>query len=142
MRSVFADTHYWIAIANPNDEWHEAAVTAGKSLGHVRIFTTDEVLAEFLAFFSARGHYWRGQAVKLVRAILANPNISVIPQTRDSFNAGFELYSLRLDKEYSLTDCISMAVMRREELHEVLTHDHHFEQEGFVILITEKAPNN
>jgi uncharacterized protein len=44
------------------------------------------------------------------------------------------LYKDRPDKEYSLTDCISMQVMRREGLTEVLTNDHHFTQEGFRIL--------
>ena len=38
------------------------------------------------------------------------------------------------DKEYSLTACMSMHVMRRERLTEVLTNDRHFIQEGFHIL--------
>ena len=37
----------------------------------------------------------------------------------------------RPDKGYSLTDCISMATMRKKGLTEVLTNDRHFEQEGF-----------
>jgi len=45
--------------------------------------------------------------------------------------AGLDLYRARLDKGYSLTDCISMQIMRREGLTDVLTNDRHFEQEGF-----------
>ena len=45
------------------------------------------------------------------------------------------LYENRTDKEYSPTDCSSMEAMRQQGLHEVLTNDHHFEQEGFTILI-------
>ncbi len=52
-------------------------------------------------------------------------------QTRESFQAGFDLYAARPDKGYSLTDCISMQTMRREGLTEVLANDRHFEQEGF-----------
>jgi len=37
----------------------------------------------------------------------------------------------RRDKGYSLTDCIPMQTMRQQGLTEVLTHDRHFEQEGF-----------
>jgi predicted nucleic acid-binding protein len=55
----------------------------------------------------------------------------VIPQSRDSFLAGLELYRARTDKGYSLTDCISMQTMRREGLTDALTNDRHFEQEGF-----------
>jgi len=36
------------------------------------------------------------------------------------------LYRARPDKEYSLTDCMSMHVMCREGLTDVLTNDHHF----------------
>ncbi len=45
------------------------------------------------------------------------------------------LYESRLDKGYSLTDCISMTVMRERNISDVLTHDNHFRQEGFKILI-------
>ena len=51
-----------------------------------------------------------------------------------SFEAGLRLYEARPDKGYSLTDCISMQVMRREGIREVLTFDRHFEQDGFRIL--------
>jgi hypothetical protein len=48
-----------------------------------------------------------------------------------SLSAGLDLYATRLDKGYSMTDCISMQAMRREGLTDVLTNDRHFEQEGF-----------
>ncbi len=48
---------------------------------------------------------------------------------------GFELYNARLDKGYSLTDCVSMNVMREQNISEILTNDDHFEQEGFQILL-------
>jgi predicted nucleic acid-binding protein len=43
-------------------------------------------------------------------------------------------YEQRPDKYYGLTDCISMNVMRRHGLTEVLTYDRHFEQEGVQLL--------
>ena len=45
--------------------------------------------------------------------------------------AGFDLYESRLDKDWSLTDCVSFAVLSRRGLTEALTADHHFEQAGF-----------
>ena len=44
------------------------------------------------------------------------------------------LYESRPDKEYSLTECVSMQTMRREGLMDVLSNDHHCTQEGFHIL--------
>jgi len=80
MKTVFADSHYWIAIVNPNDSWAEAAKKVRSSLGEIFIVTTDEVLTEFLAALS-KGEHMRKQAAKMVRVILDNPNVRVIPQT-------------------------------------------------------------
>jgi hypothetical protein len=41
----------------------------------------------------------------------------------------------RSDKDWSLTDCISFAVMEDEGIHEALTGDQHFEQAGFRALL-------
>jgi len=76
----------------------------------------------------------RVQAAAVVEDILAAVHVRVIPQTRGSFLAGLALYRARPDKGYSLTDCISMQTMRREDLTEVLTNDRHFQQEGFQAL--------
>jgi len=59
----------------------------------------------------------------------------VIAQTRRLFVKGFALYKARADKGYSLTDCISMVIMRQRKITNALTTDHHFEQEGFAALM-------
>src|SRR5437016_4936866 len=73
--------------------------------------TTDEVLIEFLTFFAEQGPRWRESAVRLVQAVFGSAEVEVVPQSRDSFRAGLELYSRRPDKGYSLTDCVSMSTM-------------------------------
>ena len=40
------------------------------------------------------------------------------------------LYRSRIDKDWSLTDCLSVVVMERHRLTEARTSDHHFEQAG------------
>jgi predicted nucleic acid-binding protein len=135
MKTVFADTLYWIAIVLPHDQWAVAAKSAKASVEPARILTTDEVLGEFLTALQSGGDKLRGQAVKMVRAILENPNVKVVPQTHAGFMRGVELYEQRPDKSYSLTDCISMNAMLSESITEVLTGDSHFAQEGFNVLI-------
>lgn len=135
MRIVFADSLYWIAIARPNDPWKEPSHLARKSLGDVILVTTDEVLTEFLTALGKSGQQLREAAVRMVRAILQNPNVKVVPQTHDGFLKGIDRYDNRRDKQYSLTDCISMNVMESEKIDDVLTNDHHFVQEGFRVLI-------
>ena len=138
MRTVFADTQYWLAIVRPSDQWQESAKRAKSLLKNTLMLTTDEVLAEFLTALSAGGKQLRLQAVKMVRAILDDPNVRVLPQTRDSFLRGVAFYERRPDKKYSLTDCISMNAMKSESVTKILTNDHHFQQEKFEVLMTKQ----
>jgi uncharacterized protein len=135
MKTLFVDAWFWIALNNPHDkENYKKALAMRDTLKNALVVTTDEVLVEFLAFFSWRGSIAREQAAALVESLL-DSNVEVIPQTRDSFLKGLELYKKRRDKQYSLTDCISMQTMMAMSIQEVLTHDHHFTQEGFKRLL-------
>lgn len=135
MRRIYADTVYWIALANPLDQWHPLAVRANQTSRAATIITSEEILIEFLAHFSGQGRTIREGAAHYAGRVLSNPGIIVRPQSHQSFLDGFALYKARPDKEYSLTDCISMEAMRQEGITDVLTHDDHFTQEGFTILL-------
>ncbi|MGI0485811.1 type II toxin-antitoxin system VapC family toxin [Pantanalinema rosaneae CENA516] len=139
MKQLFADTFYWIASINPGDDWHKQAIALTATLDQVQIVTTDEVLTEVLTFFAGRGMKMRQRAVQLVKGIMNNPKILVLQQTRESFLAGVQFYESRPDKKYSLPDCISMNTMRQLNVRDVLTHDKHFIQEGYVILLGDKS---
>lgn len=135
MRRLFADAVYWIAIANRKDQWHAKVVHVMRSLGQASLVTTEDVLDEFLAYYSGHGPILRREAAQTVEDALADPLVIVRPQSHQTFLDGLSLYKTRLDKGYSLTDCISMQAMRQEGITEVLTHDGHFAQEGFTILL-------
>ena len=135
MSDVFADTNYWVALTDPRDQWNSAALAAARSLAPRRLVTTDEVLTEFLAFFAERGRHFREVATLTVRSILQDRSVEVVPQTHDSFLTALAYYENRPDKGYSLTDCVSMSVMRVRSLTDVLTNDEHFRQEGFRTLL-------
>ncbi len=130
MRAVFADTFYWVALTNPADARYQDASAVDDILAGATVFTTDEVLAEFLTFF-ANDAWMRNRAAETVLELLKEPDVCVVAQSRESFLAGLELYRQRPDKSYSLTDCISMQTMRHHGIGDVLTNDRHFEQEGF-----------
>jgi predicted nucleic acid-binding protein len=135
MRRVFADAHYWVAIINDQDQSHAAAKAISRTLTGVTIFTTEEALTEVLAFFCEQGQHLRQLTTATVRSLAADPMIRIVQQSHQSFLTGLALYEGRPDKGYSLTDCISMLVMRQEGITEVLTHDNHFTQEGFTKLL-------
>lgn len=135
MTEIFVDTAYLIALARRHDQWHDTALAARNRLGEVPLVTTDEVLTEFLTAMSNAGSGLREDAAGTVREILEAGAIRIVAQTRQSFLEGLDRYEKRLDKDYSLQDCISMNVMEAEGITEILTSDHNFEQEGFTILM-------
>lgn len=132
MRTVFADSWFWIALANPADQDNPIARGIITRLGRIRIVTTQEVLTEFLNYCRVPGV--RSVAAQMVRRILSAADTYVIEQTSGSFLDGLELFEDRDDKSWSLTDCISMRAMHEEGLEEVLTADQHFTQAGFTVL--------
>jgi predicted nucleic acid-binding protein len=137
MNAVFADTFFWIAFTNAQDQAHETAKAFTRSTAPGTIFfITEEVLTEYLNYFAGWG-LLRQKAALNVQDILVSPTVRVVAQTSDSFRAGLELYGTRPDKGYSLTDCISMETMRREGITDALTNDVHFEQEGFRAIFRE-----
>ncbi|MGD1717383.1 type II toxin-antitoxin system VapC family toxin [Hydrocoleum sp. CS-953] len=135
MKTIFADTFYWIALINPRDNLHDKVIQISQSLQQTKIVTTEEILNELLTFYANFGIKQRRRTVKLVKNIIDRSDIYVVEQSHKSFLLGRSLYENRLDKGYSLTDCISMNTMNELEINEVLTHDRHFSQEGFMILL-------
>jgi len=134
MPTVFVDTWYFIARAQKFDPYHAAALRLARAYGEVTFVTHDGVLTEVLAFFSARGKFWRESAASFVRDVITNPKYEVTPLSRELFERALSLYERRADKEYSLTDCASMHLMRYHDIDHVFTDDHHFRQEGFTVL--------
>jgi predicted nucleic acid-binding protein len=104
---IFADTFYWIALANPADASHQAARAFDLTNPESALVTTDEVLSEFLNYFAAGGERKRDIVVGMFDQAMKHAAIDVLPQTRQSLLRGLDLYKARSDKKYSLTDCIS-----------------------------------
>jgi predicted nucleic acid-binding protein len=135
MRRIFVDTLYWIAVTNRKDQWHHAAEKASHAVSGAELVTTQEVLTEVLNAFCDGGTAFRQEAVDLVHALRTDPAVTVHLQSDQTFLSGLTLYESRPDKGYSLTDCISMETMRQHGITDILTHDNHFAQEGFTLLL-------
>jgi uncharacterized protein len=140
MTRIFADACYWIALLHRNDRLHAAATAAQKQLKNARVVTTDEVLAEVLNFFGARGQQLRAAAARTVEGLRTDAHVTVVEQSRATFDAGLGRYKRFADKQWSLVDCVSFELMTRDSIAEALTDDHHFEQAGFVARLRARGP--
>lgn len=137
MRTIFADTGYWVALLDPHDELHRKAeeVTSQLVLVSFRIVTTEMVLVEFLNFVSGRGESYRNNAARIVKSLRSNPAVEVVPQTSAQFEDAVGRYASRPDQRWSLTDCASFLLMEELHIPEALAHDRDFQQAGFVALL-------
>jgi len=81
---------------------------------------------------------YRSAAVKLLKALEEDPNVEIVPLSEELYKRGWLLYRERMDKEWSLTDCISYIVMQERSLTDALTTDKHFRQAGFIVLLDEE----
>jgi hypothetical protein len=132
MSDLFADSSFYIAAVNPRDGLHGMATAFLENL-EGRLITTDFVLLEVGNWLSKSRD--RAVFVELVQGLRADASATIVEANRAIFDAGFNLYSQRPDKDWSLTDCISFVVMNRFRLTDALTADRHFEQAGFKILL-------
>ena len=135
MTTVLVDTAAWIALVNTRDELHSPARQTMNKLRqrNVALVTTEFVLLEVANALCASA--WRGKAIRLIDGLLSLSNLRIIPADTALLADGWELYRAGLDKEWSLTDCMSIVVMQQENLDQVFSSDHHFEQAGFSKLL-------
>ncbi len=136
MQIAFADTVYWQALLDVKDDLHEAAKALAVQLifDRVQVVTSEMVLTEVL---NALGKSERGRAlaVNLVESLQADGNVEIALNAECPFDAAFAFYKMRLDKQWGQTDCSSFIIMQQRGIFHALTHDNHFRQAGFTILL-------
>ena len=138
MLKVFVDTVAWIALLNVNDVLHEQArqVMVALRWQNTRLITTEFVLLEVADALSAPSI--RPQTVAFIEGLRWLPILQIVPASQSLLAAGWALYSQRSDKDWGLTDCTSFVIMTQEQITQAFTSDHHFEQAGFINLLSPK----
>lgn len=129
---TFADTAYFLALLNPRDEWHEAALRHSQTVAGPLITTTWVLVEIGDALATTRNRQWFPD---FAADLAATSQVRIIPADEEWFRRGVVLYRARADKEWSLTDCLSFEVMKELGLREALTSDQHFVQTGFRALL-------
>ena len=138
MTSVFLDTSGLIALVNTDDRWHRKAETVWAELSDsgAGLITTSLVLIE-LADGLSRVHH-RSLALQLVDGLERSRRVEIVPVDEHLEKLGWQLFRVREDKDWGMTDCVSISLMADRRIQDVFTADHHFEQAGFNILLREQ----
>lgn len=137
---VFVDTSHLIAMLNRRDQHHAraAAWTRAVTVSRTRLVTTEAVLWEWLNACASPN--FRRRAAEGYRRIHCDARVETIPPDDRRTHAAVALYAARIDKSWSLTDCLSFEVMQERQIRAALTSDQHFEQAGFEALLRRNGP--
>jgi predicted nucleic acid-binding protein len=134
---ILVDTGFLLALAQPSDSLHSRARAWSQAVQD-RLLLTEYVLVEAINSLSRVRDRTRAQ--RLAEAALDRDSFTFVPASRSLLDSGLELHRRRSDKDWSLTDCISFAIMRERQISQALAYDEHFEQAGFVPLLRMNPP--
>lgn len=129
--ATFVDTGPWIALMDRRDQWHASAVQTMKRLGAQKspLVTSNLVLME--AYAALVGRIQR-VAIARLRATVASSSHTHVERVDElTEELAWELFMRYDDKDVSMVDCTSFAIMEQLGLSHAFTFDRHFEQIGF-----------
>lgn len=131
MSSVFLDTGYLLALELKHDQHHGAALQHWRQVQSdlPPLVTTTYVFDEVVTFFNSRGYH--SKAVEVGTRLLRSPSVQLVHVDSTLFQSGWAYFRQYHDKQFSLTDCISFAVMHQFGITTAFTFDQHFIQAGF-----------
>ncbi|MCW1967193.1 MAG: PIN domain-containing protein [Anaerolineae bacterium] len=138
IRTVFWDSAAFVALINQRDTFNQQAKMLAFELGkqQAKLITTDAVLSETISGLSSV--IWRATVTEMINRLQQSAKTNVVEIVHIDptlWHRGWQLWKQRLDKDWSLIDCISFIVMQDYGVTEAFTSDHHFEQAGFTRLM-------
>lgn len=128
MDRVFVDTSAWYEFADRRAAAHEV-VSELIDEHRGQMITSTFVLAELTALVVAR--FDHRLAVTVGDSIRGSSDVELLHPVAAEEEEAWDLFRARPDKRYSLTDCLSFVIMRRNGVDTALSTDQHFKQEGF-----------
>jgi uncharacterized protein len=131
LEDIFVDSSAWIAIADKDDFHHQEAASAYLSiLKNCRILITNNlVIAEtYVVLLKELGHR---AAIQFLERIKASPRIFVIFSNETIEAEAQEMLSKYADQDFSYTDAVCFALMKRHKITKAFSFDKHFVIAGF-----------
>ncbi len=141
--SLFVDTSAFKALYDEEDEFHRQARDFLDAVSSKRVpvrgfITSDYILDETITL--VRFAHSHGKAVEFARAVTSSKATKILHVDEEGFHKALDLFSQAEDKEWSFTDCVSFALMRRLNLNSAFTFDPHFQQAGFELVPKQSRP--
>jgi predicted nucleic acid-binding protein len=138
VRRVLVDSAAYYALTDQESLQHQRAVAVIAQLAaeHCHLFTTNFIVAETHSLLLNR--LGRDLAALVLQRIDQSTTTIVRISATDERRAR-DIISGHRDKDYTLTDATSFAVMERLRIGDAFTFDRHFAQYGYALLGPEGA---
>ncbi|MCY3022019.1 MAG: PIN domain-containing protein, partial [Planctomycetota bacterium] len=129
---ILVDTGYFIALLTPSDALHQRACAWAEAVDEP-LLVTEYVLWECVNHLSLPED--REKAKALAQRVRLGNECVFVAASPELLDAGLRLHASRMDKAWSLTDCVSFVVMQERGITRALAYDQHFAQGGFEPLL-------
>ena len=137
---MFVDTSAYFAAVNRRDVHHEAVsrIMTQAVAARARLITTNFVLAELHALLLTRVN--RQVAARVLAEIDTSELTTIVRVSAHDERRARAIIFEYTDKDFSLTDATSFAVMERLRIRQAFTLDRNFSQFGWVLLDAGREP--
>lgn len=133
-RYIFINTSGWLALYNPNDPSHEAAVALWNDLRgqSLRFVSTDYVMEQVYTALKVFGSLHAAQAVNTV--VNTSALIRLFMTDSVIFDRAWKVFVEDEHPDWTFTDCVNYAVIQYLAVTEVFTFDPSFTAKDFTAL--------
>ena len=126
---IFVDTGAWIAILNPNDQYHREAVAVYRHFQQqkTRFLTTDYVIDETVTRLRYdTNHSIAVMFLERIELLVETDVLTLIEIDNCIFREAIALFRQYDSARLSFTDCTSFVVCKENRISEAFAFDQHF----------------
>jgi predicted nucleic acid-binding protein len=129
---IFVDSSFWIGLGMPSDTRHADATKLYAELAHASLVTSNLIRGETWTFLRRRsGH---PAAVDFLDRLDRSRQTRIVRISERLEDEALAWLRRRDEREYSLVDATSFALMRSLRIREALAFDGDFAAAGFIEL--------
>ncbi len=119
---IFADSSYFIAIADRKDQWHERAREISENTD-AHLVVTDLIISESVTVVGARG----GGKAGIALYEYMQDNCDLVFVNVDLLDRAMDIY-LKYDGVLSVADAVTVLVMKSKKIKNILSFDSDFDK--------------
>lgn len=130
---MFVDTGAWYALCDASDQYHADAAAHARKLAkeNATMVTTNLVVHETFTLLSRKVS--RRAAIAFIDELRATDKVRILLSDAVLEEEALGIIRKHGDQDFSMTDAVSFAVMRRESIRRAFTFDRHFSTMRFSV---------